>query len=287
MDILHSLLYVPIFNILILLYQFFGENLGLALIGIAIISRLITIPITNKQIETGEKNKEFQDKYNELKKKYGKNKEKFQQEAAKLQAEYLPGQLSGCLPMIFQLLMFIQIYNVIKDIFKDGGAHFAEIFANTAWGFIPTFPEGYTIHSTFLGVIDLSVAPKSIIETGLMENFLQFLPYLILIILVMVTQFLSMKVLTGLNNKKKDSEEKKNKKKKKNPDEPDMSDIMKNSTSQMQYFLPFIIGFFSFSTSAGLALYWTVQSTFVIIQGLIRNREEVQKFLDNKFNKKQ
>jgi YidC/Oxa1 family membrane protein insertase len=267
MDIFQILFYIPVFNILIILYRLFSENLGLALIGIAILSRLITIPLTSRQIQMSEKNKEFQEKYNQLKKKHANDKEKLTQEAAKLQAEYLPAQLGGCLPLILQLILFVEIYSVLRAVFSEG----ASAFNSVAWPFVSKFAEGATINGNFLGNwINLGASPASI---GL-SNFWQFLPYALLIIAVVVTQYYSTKVLSGImNNKKKETEVKKDKKKTDKPAEPDMAEMLQSSTQSMNFILPIFIGIISFSSPSGLTLYWTVQSTFVIIQGLLSNKD--------------
>jgi YidC/Oxa1 family membrane protein insertase len=271
MDIFHAWFYIPIINILVFLYRLFGSDLGLALITVAVVSRAITIPLTNRQIKSAEKNKEFQEKYNKLKKKYKKNKEKLNQEAAKLQAEYLPSQLGGCLPMIFQLILFIQIYNVLRNLFARG----FEAFNESAYPFMELFPSDVTINGEFLGgVINLVETPSNI---GF-ENFGAFLPYLVLMVLVVIAQFISTRLLSGgtfgANSKKKD-DKKDSKKKKKDDDEPDFSEIMQSTSQQMMYVLPLMIGLVSYSVPAGLTLYWTVQSTFVIIQRVYNKRKEI------------
>jgi len=45
MDIFTALTYQPIYNLLIVFYRLFSDNLALALIAIALISRLITVPV--------------------------------------------------------------------------------------------------------------------------------------------------------------------------------------------------------------------------------------------------
>ncbi|HEX9804454.1 MAG TPA: YidC/Oxa1 family membrane protein insertase, partial [Candidatus Dojkabacteria bacterium] len=274
MQIFEILFYQPIFNILIVLYRLFSENLGLALIGIALLSRLVTIPITNRQIKSAETQREFKEKYDALKAKHKGNKEAFTQEAAKLQAEYLPGQLGGCLPLIFQFIMFINIYNVLRNMLDRGGEAFNEV----AYSFIDKFPEGAAINKDFLNVINLGDSPAAL---GGFKNIGETWPYFILIILVIIAQFFSTKMLSGMQAKKK-AQEKSKKPVKKNSEEPDFSEIMQSTSKQMIYILPLMIGFFSYNAPAGLTIYWTVQSGFVIIQRLITKREDVSKWLSNR-----
>ncbi|MFQ5493196.1 MAG: YidC/Oxa1 family membrane protein insertase [Candidatus Dojkabacteria bacterium] len=120
MDIFHNLFYVPIFNLLIFLYQVVGENLGLAVIGVALIAKLITYPLTRRQVKSAGKNQEFQKRSKEIKKKYKDDQEQLTKEMAKIQAEYLPAQLGGCLNLIVVIILLIQVRNVIINLVNQG-----------------------------------------------------------------------------------------------------------------------------------------------------------------------
>lgn len=126
MNLIHILFYEPIFNLLIILYNFTG-NLGIAILVIALLSRILTYPFTKKQIKSAEKNQEFQAKVNAIKKKYKNNQEKMAQEMAKVQAEYLPGQLGGCLNIIITIVLLLQVRNVIINLVNKGVHAFNEV----------------------------------------------------------------------------------------------------------------------------------------------------------------
>jgi membrane protein insertase Oxa1/YidC/SpoIIIJ len=126
-DIFRVLFYQPTFNLLIIFYNLFAGNLGLAIVAIAVLSRLVTYPITRAQIKSAEKGKTFQKKYDELKKKYKKNKEKMNEELAKLQAKYLPSQLGGCLPIIILIVLLIQVRGGIRNLVDKGWNAYNEV----------------------------------------------------------------------------------------------------------------------------------------------------------------
>lgn len=125
--IFHILFYQPTYNLLIVFYTILAGNLGLAIIAVAVLSRLITYPMTKAQIQQAKKGKDFQKKFNEIKKKYKKNQEKMQQELAKIQAEYLPGQIAGCLPLIIMIILLIQVRAGIINLVNEGWHSFNEI----------------------------------------------------------------------------------------------------------------------------------------------------------------
>lgn len=126
-SLFNVLFYQPTFNLLIIFYGFLAGNLGLAIIFVAILSRLVSFPLTRAQIKSAEKGKKFQKKYEDVKKKYSKNKEKLNEELAKLQAQYLPGQLAGCLPMIILIILLIQVRLGVVNLVAKGWHAFNEI----------------------------------------------------------------------------------------------------------------------------------------------------------------
>jgi len=253
--------YEPIFNLLVVLYRFFSENLGISIILIALLSRLITLPISLRQTKMMSTNKEMQAKMDAIKQKYKNDKQKQQEEMSKVTAEYFPAQIAGCLPAVLQLILFVNLYNVITAIIKG-----AENFNVVAYPFVEKFAEGYQLHTSFLGIVDLKTTAASI---GFSD--LGVLPYLVLILLAAVTQFYSFKVSMPKISSDKDDAAKKEKAQKENPAE-DFSSALQQSTKQTMFLFPVMIAFFSYSTPIGLSIYWIVQNSFVIIQTLLIQR---------------
>lgn len=285
--ILRALFYQPVFNIIIVFYRLFGNNLGWAIIAVAVLSRIVTYPMTKAQIKSAEKSKDFQKKYDALKKKYGKNKEKLNEELMKLQGQYLPGQLGGCLPTIILIIFLIQVRNVIRALVDVGGSAFNEV----AYPFVEKFAEGAEINLNFLGM-DLSK-----VATDFAWSDTAIIPYVVLAVLVGATQFLSSQILMGIrkvDEKKTDKKkEDKKKKKKKDDDMPDMSSMMGSASKQMMFLFPVItivtsLGYWGGAKffPAGISLFWMVQNLFVIIQHTIMNREKVVKWFNIKFRGK-
>lgn len=265
MDLFTVLFYQPIFNAIIILYRLLGENMGLAIIGIALLSRLITLPITLRQTKMMKSSQELNAKLQEVKQKYKNNKEKQQQEMMKIQSEYLPAQLSGCLPLILQTIFFINIYNVINNLIQHG----VESFNTVAYSFVPVFSEGAALQTSFLGIIDLKASASQFSW----EN-LSILPYIILIILVGVSQFYSMRLLTPASGgiEKKDEPKNKKAKKEKSEQPEDFGAIMQQSTRQTMLLFPFLVSVISYGLASGLSLYWIAQSGFLVLQQLVLKR---------------
>jgi len=273
MDIFTILFYQPIYNLVIVLYRVFGGDLGLAIIAIAVLSRLITLPITLRQIKMAEGNKEFSAKVKEVKERYKNDKERQNKELMQIQSEYLPSQLAGCLPLILQFIFLINILNVVRDIISNNAGSFNAL----AYSFVPQLAANQSLNTSFLGVVNLASSPA---QVGY-GNIMAVAPYIILALLVGLTQYLSTQILMGNRSKKVDlakAKEEKSKKanktnKKGQTEKPeDFSEIMQQSTQQTMMILPVLLVFMSLNFPAGLSLYWTVQSGFVIIQQLIIER---------------
>ncbi|GAB4283923.1 MAG: YidC/Oxa1 family membrane protein insertase [Candidatus Dojkabacteria bacterium] len=257
MNIFEILFYQPIYNIIVVFYHLLGDNLGLAIIAIGIVSRFVLAPVTFRQAKLAESSKEFSEKSKEIKKKYKDNKVKQQEELLALQREYLPAQLGGCLPLIFQLIVFINVYSVIRNLISSG----AEGFNNIAYSFVPKLSS--EVSGDFLGIMDLKLSPGEVSGSDIY-------PYLLLVLLVGITQFFSTKLLTSLRNKAQKEEEKPKKNKKKNEDPTDdFAEIMQRSTKQVGYILPFFLMLVSYQLPAGLSIYLITTSLFVILQQVV------------------
>ena len=76
----NNVLYYPVLNLLLVLYNILFDNLGLAIIAIAIIFRLLLIPLIKKQTEMTKKMASLKPQLDELQKKYKNNPEKLSQE---------------------------------------------------------------------------------------------------------------------------------------------------------------------------------------------------------------
>lgn len=253
MDIFGLFIYTPLYNLIIALYHLLGDNLGLAIIAVGIIFRLATIPLTRRQQQMAKSSSELQSKLKDLEKKHKGNEQKIKEEQLRLQQEYLPQQLAGCLPMILQVVLLSQIFIILTNIFKpESTAEFNKI----AYSFVPHFAEGAKFNTIFLG-LDIGASAGHIGYA----NLIVVLPYILLAIVVGATQFYSAKYTLPATPAPAPKADK---------DKPeDFATLFQQSTRQTMLLLPVMIGFFSLNLPAGLGIYWTTQSAFVIIQQFV------------------
>lgn len=100
------------------------RNWGVAIIILTIILKIVLFPFNRKTALGSLKMQELQPKMQELQSKYQNDQQKLSVEMQKLykQAGYNP--MSGCLPMIIQMLILFALYNVFNNYFEFRGASF-------------------------------------------------------------------------------------------------------------------------------------------------------------------
>ena len=100
------------------------KNWGVAIIILTIILKILLFPLNKKSAVGTLKMQELQPKMQEIQSKYKDNPQKLNEETAKLyqQAGYNP--VSGCLPMVFQMVILFALYNVFNNYFEFRGASF-------------------------------------------------------------------------------------------------------------------------------------------------------------------
>jgi len=134
---------------------------ALSIILLTVIVRGAMFPISRKQAIGAQKMKEIQPKLQELKKKYSNEPEKFLKEQGELFRKHNYHPLSGCLPALLQLPIFIGLYNALYNAVDLRMARFLWIDNLAAPDAL--FPLGFTV--PFLGWTEFNVLP--IITVGL------------------------------------------------------------------------------------------------------------------------
>jgi len=97
------------------LYTLFGSY-GIAIIAFTVITRLVLLPLSLQQIRSSKAMQELQPKLQALQKKYAKDKEALSRETMKLYREHGVNPLSGCLPMLIQLPIWIGLYSALINL---------------------------------------------------------------------------------------------------------------------------------------------------------------------------
>ncbi|RFU41122.1 membrane protein insertase YidC [Actinomadura logoneensis] len=87
-----------------------------SIILLTVLLRLLLVPLFVKQIHASRKMQELNPKVQALRKKYKNDKQRLNQEVMKLYQENGANPLSGCLPLLVQMPVFIGLFQVLKRI---------------------------------------------------------------------------------------------------------------------------------------------------------------------------
>lgn len=243
----HTIIYQPLYNILIFLYNVIpGHDFGISIIIITVFLKAILIPVSKKQLESQKKMQELQPKIKEIQAKYKNDKEKQTKAMMEFYKTNKANPLSGCLPLIVQLIFLIAIYRILFNISNAG------LTANSQdlYSFVANPGQ---IRDTFLGIISLAK------------------PSYVLAVLAAASQFYQSKLMMS----KQPNVPVANKSDK----APDFTQIM---NKQMLYLGPILTLFIGIKFPAGLALYWLVSTLFTVGQQLYMEGKLNLKFITNR-----
>jgi YidC/Oxa1 family membrane protein insertase len=274
-DIFKTILTYPILNLMVVLYHILFSNLGLAIIAIAIISRLALIPLTKTQTEMTRKMAQLKPELDKLKEKYKNNPEKLSQEQMKLYKKvgYNPlGCLGTFIPQIIILSVLIGVVRAITNNNTEGIYDFVLNWVSNGTG-------NFTINPNFLGLDLTQIYTTLSRDSGRFAP--QAIPYLVLALVVGIVQFITTKLTTVLQNPESVYNNKK--KRKKDKDEPNMEEMQESMQKSMMFMFPLMTIFISISAPAALGVYWITQSIMLIAQYFILDFDRSKKGIQNLF----
>ena len=103
-----------------------GFNMGIVLILITLILKLITYPLVKKSYMSSAKMRVLKPKLEEATKQYDKPEDAMQKQQAMMQlySQYGVSPLSGCLPMLIQMPIWIAMFNFVPNAIQLRGESF-------------------------------------------------------------------------------------------------------------------------------------------------------------------
>ncbi len=114
MELFQTVLYQPIFNGFVALYNLIPD-VGVVILIVTILVKILLYPLTDKSIKAQRSLASLQPKMKELKEKHKDNQQVLAQETMKLYKEHKVNPLGSCLPLLIQLPIFIALYLVMRD----------------------------------------------------------------------------------------------------------------------------------------------------------------------------
>ncbi len=218
-----DMIIVQPFTNLLLVITMLVKNFGIAIILFTILIKLITFPLTNKQIKSSQAMQDLQNdpQYKKMAAKYKDDKEKFAQEQMKIYKEKGISPFGSCLPTLIQFPVILGLYQGIMRVMASTPLELVKL-ERIVYPFLDV-NKILPIQNRFLWM-DLGQPERLMIG--------QFaIP--VLAILVVATTFIQSKVMQP-------------------PTQGDsQAAAMSNS---MTMTMPFLMGWMAFQFSAGLAL---------------------------------
>ncbi len=102
----------------------FIPNYGIVIIIFSIILKIVLHPLTHKSMDASLKMQRIQPKVAEIQKTYKSDPKTMQMELSKLYKEAGASPLSGCLPLLLQMPIFITLYTVLRFTIDMRNAYF-------------------------------------------------------------------------------------------------------------------------------------------------------------------
>jgi|TARA_B100000809_G_scaffold260932_1_gene308785 YidC/Oxa1 family membrane protein insertase len=206
-------------NGLVVLYTMLFSQMGLAIISLTALIRLLTLPMTLKQLNQMRAMSSLQPKIKEIQDRYSRDKTRVSQETMRLYKEAGVSPF-GCLgPMIIQMPVLIGLFRVlIQTVFSrpDDLVGLSE----KLYTWIPIAPiyEAAPLDSTFLWLDLAQSDPTNVIMP----------------VIVFASTWVQQKMTM----------------------QPSTDPRQSGNQAMMLWLMPLMIAFFSFTLPSGLALYW-------------------------------
>ncbi len=233
-SIFHTVLYQPIFNLFVFLYNILpAHDVGLVILILTLIIRVVLYPLTASSIKAQKSLQEMQPKLEEIKKQYPGDKQKQAQATMELYKNHKVNPMASCLPVLLQLPILIALFWVFRDALASG---------NPIQNLYPFIHNPGTINPVTFGFFNLAV------------------PNIVLAVLAGVAQFFQAKTMSrkrppaGAGEGAKDE---------------DMAAMM---NKQMLYMMPLMTIIIGIRFQAGLTLYWLFSTLLMIAQQMYMNK---------------
>lgn len=237
----------PLINVLFFIYNLIGQNFGVAIILFTILIKLVTHPLTAKQIKSTKALSDLQQdpEWIEMQKKYKHDKNKLAEVQMDLYKKRGVSPFSSCLPTMIQLPIIIGLYQAIIQTMGNAPLQLANLVSRISpwlsnlFKFLPWIKEPISLiplNSQFLWM-DLG-RPERLFIPGI--NF--GIP--VLTILVVISSFLQNKLMAP----------------------PSTDPQAQQMSGMMNIYMPLLMGWFAYSFASGLALYFLISNVVTVFQ---------------------
>jgi YidC/Oxa1 family membrane protein insertase len=232
----------------------FGANSGaswaLSIVLLTIAMRLVLFPIFVKQIKNQRAMQTLQPKMKELQAKYKNDKEKLNQEMMALWKEHGANPLSGCLPLLLQIPIFISLFHTLREIKPIKGCANADSLA--CFKGVPAFNQAHIYSAAHARIFGVPISASFTSSTtylhalGGSQTSTRIL-CLLLTVLMGATTFITQRQLMARSG-------------------PAASSQMAQQQKILLYVFPIVFLFYGFKFPIGVLLYWLTTNVWSMAQ---------------------
>lgn len=210
-----------------------SNSWGVSIIVLTLTIKLLTYPLTKTQLESTQKMQTLQPTIKEIQAKYQSNPEVMNQKIAEIYQSNDVNPLAGCLPVLFQLPVFVGLYRAVLDLANENALDESFLWLPSLEG--PIYGADPAKGSAWLFDNWANGAPSL--------GWEDTIAFLILPVFLVISQFLSVELMTPKEQKEQ------------------QPSFLKA--------LPLMIGFFSLNVPSALCIYWVTNNLVTTATSLI------------------
>jgi len=186
-----SIISVPILELMKFFYRVI-PNYGFAILLLTLVVRLLMFPLQQKSMKSMKKMQELQPHIKQLQAKYKDDKQKLNIEMVQFMKTHKVNPMSGCLPMLIQLPVFIALYKVLANAVELYRSPF--IF----WIHDLSVKDPYYIFPVIMGVmmfVQQKITPNPTMDQTQAKMMLYMLPVLFTVLMISLPSGLTLYIM--------------------------------------------------------------------------------------------
>ena len=175
-----AIISVPILELMKFFYRVI-PNYGVAILLLTLFVRLLMFPLQQKSMKSMKRMQELQPHIKQLQEKHKDNKEKLNIEMVQFMKTHKMNPMSGCLPMLVQLPVFIALYKVLANAVELYRSPF--IF----WIHDLSVKDPYYVFPIIMGAmmfIQQKITPNATMDQAQAKMMLYMLPILFTVMMI-------------------------------------------------------------------------------------------------------
>ena len=239
MSFFHTVLYTPIYNLLMVLTDILpGQDIGLAVVAATLLIKFVLMPLSFAALRTQRSIKAIEPEMKQIREKYKNDKETQAREMFGLYKKYGINPFAGILMLLIQLPIVLSLYWVFNN------KTLLTVDTTLLYSFIPA---PLAISPFFLGTFAILGASVT------------------LALLAAITQFIYGWYAIPVPEKST------------KPAGTDMqAEFGRSLAMQMRFVLPVFIGIAAYYTSVAIALYFITSNLFGLFQEFVIRKEKIK-----------